>query len=58
MTGPRRLRDRLLRKTKVEISCPHGVFIPGVHRRRASRYSCDACGFHVKLSDFRGDVSW
>lgn len=50
----------LRRRVKVEITCPHGDFIPGAYRPgpRASRYSCDHCGFKLRLSTFRGGIDW
>jgi hypothetical protein len=50
----------LRRRVKVEITCPHGVFIPGAYRPgpRTSRYSCDQCGFELRLSSFRGGIDW
>lgn len=55
-----RLLARFRRRAKVEITCPHGTFIPGAYRlgRPASRYACNDCGFHVQLSTFRGDITW
>lgn len=51
---------RLRRRAKVEITCPHGTFIPGAYRlgKRPSNYACDDCGFRVRLSTFRGEVTW
>ncbi len=51
---------RFRRRAKVEITCPHGAFIPGAYRlgRRVSRYGCAKCGFRVQLSTFRGDITW
>lgn len=48
------------RRAKVEITCPHGAFIPGAYRlgRSPSRYACRKCGFEVRLSTFRGEVDW
>lgn len=50
---------RFRRRTKVEIVCPHGAFIPGAHRLGTSRrYGCRDCGFEVQLSTFRGELTW
>lgn len=51
------LRRRLV---KVEITCPHGTFIPGAYRygQAASRYSCGECPLTVKLSTHTGEVNW
>ena len=53
------LLTRFRRRTKVEITCPCGPFIPGSYRlgRPASRYACRTCGFEVKLSTIR-EVDW
>ena len=50
---------RFRRRAKVEITCPHGAFIPGAYRLgQRSRYGCLDCGLEVRLSTFRGDVNW
>lgn len=57
----KRLQDRLLRSTKVEIVCPHGAFIPGnfrTWRRRTQRYGCEPCGLSVRLTPRRGPADW
>lgn len=58
-----RIKTALLRRSariKVEITCPHGEFIPGAYTpgKSSGRYSCRDCGFNVRLSTFRGDVTW
>lgn len=51
---------RFRRRAKVEITCPHGAFIPGTYRlgQRPSNYACDDCGFRVRLSTHRGAATW
>lgn len=54
------LLTRFRRRVKVEITCPHGTFIPGAFTpgRPHSRFGCPKCGFTVDLSTFRGEVTW
>lgn len=55
----KRLLDRLRRRARVDITCPHGVFIPGAYRLGDQRrYGCQKCGFTVRLTTFRGDITW
>ncbi len=51
---------RRRRAVKVEIVCPHGSFIPGLHRLETSpsRYGCKHCGFTVVLSTHHDEVAW
>ena len=51
---------RFRRRVKVQITCPHGDFIPGAYTPgvRTTRYGCDDCGMHLRLSTFRGEVNW
>jgi hypothetical protein len=55
-----RFLDRFRRRVKVEITCPHGQFIPGTYQPGAapSRYACRDCGFRVQVSTIRGEASW
>lgn len=55
-----RLFSRFRRRAKVEITCPCGPFIPGSYGfgKRTSRFACRRCGFEVRLSTFRGEVTW
>lgn len=54
-----RLLARFRRRAKVEITCPCGPFIPAAYRLgRTSRYACRNCGFEIRLSTFRGEVTW
>lgn len=49
------------KRIKVEILCPHGEFIPGSFyygRKYPTTYSCSACGFKVRLTGFRGPITW
>jgi hypothetical protein len=54
------LLARFRRRAKVEITCPHGRFIPGTYRlgRPASHYGCKDCGFTVRISTHQGEVDW
>lgn len=47
-------------RAKVEITCPHGEFIPGAFTPGSTprRYSCKHCGFLLTLSTFYGEVDW
>lgn len=65
MLTSQRIKNLLLRKpttrVKVEITCPHGEFIPGAYTPggdRVSRYGCAHCGMTVRLSTFHGEVTW
>ena len=51
---------RFRRRAKVEITCPHGTFIPGAYRlgQSPSRYGCKHCDFKLRLSTFRGGITW
>ena len=51
---------RFRRRAKVEITCPHGAFIPGTYRlgRPASKYACRKCDFTVRISTHRGEATW
>lgn len=50
---------RFRRRAKVEITCPHGEFIPGAYTLGTRRrYGCRECGFDVRLSTFRGEIKW
>lgn len=48
------------RRVKVEITCPHGEFIPGSYTPGLSirRYGCRECGMTVRLTTVRGPVNW
>ena len=47
-------------RVKVEITCPHGEFIPGAYTpgRPPSRYACHRCNVLVRVSTFQGEVTW
>lgn len=54
-----KLLDRFRRRAKVEITCPHGAFIPGAYRLGSQRrFGCKHCGFTVRLTTFRGEIDW
>jgi hypothetical protein len=55
-----RLLAHFRRRAKVEITCPHGRFIPGTYRLGSpvSRYGCKHCGFEVRISTHKGEVDW
>jgi len=40
------------RRLRVDISCPHGAFVPATYPvgGNGHRLSCDECGFKVRLS--------
>lgn len=48
-----RLLNRFRRRVRVDITCPHGAFIPGASRMdgKPHRYGCSACGFKVTVRD-------
>lgn len=55
------LFKRFRRQVRVDIVCPHGEFIPAAYGpavRATGRYGCKHCDFHVRLSTFRGEVTW
>ena len=63
MTILSRFKNALLRRptrVKVEITCPHGEFIPGAYTPGGtpSRYGCPDCGMKLRLSTFHGPVTW
>lgn len=47
------------RRVKVEITCPHGEFIPAAYTLgRTQRYGCESCQLRVRLTTFRGELDW